>query len=269
MRSMKTPIYFVYQIVYLPTGKYYVGRTQNIAKRWDQHQKDLKQRTHHNIYMNTLVKDEYVPEDWDYKILGQFESKKQADSEEERLICLGHQNGQCFNIGVNSVGGDNYGKHPEREKLVAGRTKDLLNWMSKLTGAEKKSIFSRPGNLNGMFGRTHSDAAKKSISIAHTGNSYAKGSKRSHEAKAKLSEMASKRIGDKNPFYGKRHSEQTKKKLAAANTGNKPANMRPVVVAGQIYPSVTEAARFLKVTPALVIYRIKSTKWEYHYLINA
>ena len=83
------------------------------------------------------------------------------------------------------------------------------------------------------------------------------------------SKVASKRIGEKNPFYGKRHSEQTKKKLAAANTGKKPPNMRPVVADGQVYPSVTEVARFLKVTPALVIYRIKSTKWKYHYLINA
>jgi len=266
---MKTPIYFVYQIVYLPTGKYYIGRTQNVVKRWDRHQKDLKDQTHHNIHMNTLVKNGYKPEDWEYKILGEFEDKEKADSEEERLICLGHKNEQCLNIGINSVGGDNFGKHPEREKLVAGRTEDLLNWMSKLTGAEKKSIFSRPGNLNGMFGKTHSDAAKKNISVASTGNSYAKGSKRSAEAKAKLSEMASKRIGDKNHFFGKCHSEQTKKKIAAANTGKKPANMRPVVVDGQIYPSVTKAARFLKVTPALVIYRIKSTKWEYYYLINA
>lgn len=266
---MKTPIYFVYQIVYLPTGKYYVGRTQNTAKRWDKHQRDLKQKTHHNIYMNTLVKDGYIPEYWEYKILGQFESKMQADFEEERLICLGHQNGECLNIGVNSVGGDNFSKHPEREKLVAERTEDLLNWRSKLTGAERKSIFSRPGNLNGMFGRTHSDDSKKLMSAALIGKSHAKGHKWSAESKAKLSKVASKRIGEKNPFYGKRHSEQTKKKLAAANTGKKPPNMRPVVADGQVYPSVTEVARFLKVTPALVIYRIKSTKWKYHYLINA
>jgi group I intron endonuclease len=266
---MKTPIYFVYQIVYLPTGKYYIGRTQNVVKRWDRHQKDLKDQTHHNIHMNTLVKNGYKPEDWEYKILGEFEDKKQADSEEERLICLGHIKEQCLNIGKNSVGGDNFSKHPEREKLIAGRKKDLLNWRLNLTDAEKKHFFSNSGVSNGMFGRTHSDAAKKIMSLARIGNNYAKGHKRSDETKAKLSEIASERIGDKNPFYGRRHTEETKKKLAEANAGKKPPNMRPVVAAGQIYPSVTEAARFLKVTPALVIYRIKSTKWEYHYLINA
>jgi hypothetical protein len=91
------------------------------------------------------------------------------------------------------------------------------------------------------------------------------GLRRSDATRARISEMASARTGEKNPFYGRRHSDATKHRIAEQKRGQRPANSRPVIVNGVAHPSVTEAARHLHISPALVIYRLKSLKYDYHY----
>ncbi|WP_229753049.1 NUMOD3 domain-containing DNA-binding protein [Deinococcus aerophilus] len=90
------------------------------------------------------------------------------------------------------------------------------------------------------------------------------GLRRSDATRARISEAASARTEDKNPFYGHKHGDATKHRIAEQKRGQQPANSRPVVADGVAYPSVT-AARHLHISPALVIYRLKSLKYDYHY----
>lgn len=71
----------------------------------------------------------------------------------------------------------------------------------------------------GIRGYHHSNETRKKISEHHN-CSYTKeradkisvalkGRKKSKEHRAKLSDIASKRVGEKNPFYGKHHNEKT------------------------------------------------------------
>jgi group I intron endonuclease len=117
-----------------------------------------------------------------------------------------------------------------------------------------------------MYGRSHTDEAKKKQSARAKGNSHSKGRVMGDKQRKLISEFAKKRIGNLNPFFGKKHSAETIKKISASRIGKKPLNSRKVLIGGIVYESVTGAARSIGVDPALVIYRIKSTKYkDYEY----
>lgn len=94
------------------------------------------------------------------------------------------------------------------------------------------------GELNGMYGRTHTDEVKKRLSeqckerFKDKKNHPMYGTKRSEETKKKLSESKKGlQVGDKNyfygkhfngelnPMYGKTHREETRKKISESQKG--------------------------------------------------
>ena len=259
----------VYQMIYLPTGQYYVGSTCEPIKRWKRHRYEMRENRHHNRYVTALLKGGYTPGDWDFQVLSDHPDEGSAKAEEERQIRLGRKSRMCLNVGRHATGGDNLTDHPDRESIIERRRQSQILSISEMTRDERAKKWGRPGAENGMFGRKHSEAAKAAMSAANKGQSRNKGCRRSDATKAKLSAIASARTGPANPFYGKSHTVETKAKIAKSKAGQKPPNARPVVADGENYESVTAAARAIGVSPALVIYRIKSKKWEYHYLINA
>lgn len=139
--------------------------------------------------------------------------------------------------------------------------------MNLLSKDEKAIKFGLPGNLNPMYGRTHSQETKNIISHKRLGSSPINkgksledsvGSKRASEIRKLLSDKAKARTGDKNPFYNKSHSDKTKKHLSETMKGRKPSNMKKVIIDDLIFESVTEASRQLNVSPATILFRIKS-----------
>ncbi len=261
--------FVVYQMTHLPTTQYYVGSTADHRKRWARHRYEMRSHRHHNRYVAAMVSDGYDSHAWEFKILSKHPDEASAKAEEERQIRRGRRSRLCLNIGKHATGGDNLTAHPDRDGIVARRRGSQVAALALLTEDEKVAKWGRPGEKNGMFGRRHSDAAKAAVSAANKGVSRNKGVKRSVVTKAKLSIIASKRTGDRNAFYGKSHTAETKARISKAKAGQKPTNTRPIVAEGKNYESVTAAARTIGVSPALVIYRIKSKKWEYHHLINA
>jgi len=69
------------------------------------------------------------------------------------------------------------------------------------------------GENNGMYGKTHSEEAKRKMSEAKKGK---KGKTRSEETKRRMSEA---KKGENNPMYGKTRSEEHSRKISEANTG--------------------------------------------------
>lgn len=88
------------------------------------------------------------------------------------------------------------------------------------------------GELNGMYGRTHTEDVKKKISKINKGRKLSEetkskisesikgenhpwwGKSHSEETKRKISENHADMSGKNNPMYGKHHSEETKKKIS-------------------------------------------------------
>jgi group I intron endonuclease len=71
---------------------------------------------------------------------------------------------------------------------------------------ETKKIMSnnRKGELNPMYGKTHSDEVKEKISNAHSGKTI---------QKKQRNILRKKMMGELNPMYGKTHSDEVKEKL--------------------------------------------------------
>lgn len=259
--------FVVYQITYEPTGQYYVGSTASCSKRWERHRYEMRNGRHHNRYISEVIaKSGYAQDDWTFLVISEHPTEPEARKAEERFIRLGRRSRMCLNIGRHATGGDNLSNHPDKEAIISKRRNAQLILLSSMTAAEKRQKWGKTGSANGMFGRTHSAEAKELVSKANAGHSRNKGCRRSVETRVKLSAVASARLGEANPFFGKSHSAATREKLSKANKGRKPPNQRPVSCDGESYEGVTDAARSIGVSPALVIYRIKSNKWDYHYL---
>ena len=105
----------------------------------------------------------------------------------------------------------------EKEILVDGiRNKNLLNELEKhyiqLYASQIKGVGYNisKGGIGVMWGRSHTEEAKKKMSES------TKGSKRSDKVKRQMSES---RRGANNPMYGRNHTEEAKRKMGEANKG--------------------------------------------------
>lgn len=87
----------------------------------------------------------------------------------------------------------------------------------------------------------------------------------SKNGKERLSNFAKARTGSKNSFYGKSHTHESKEKMRKKMIGKLPSNIKSVTANGKIYCSVSECSRQNNISPATVIYRIKSKKYSYFY----
>jgi hypothetical protein len=106
-------------------------------------------------------------------------------------------------IHYNNSGGDTLTNHPEKENIKQ-ITKTINDNFSKMTSEEKKNKYGKSGEKNGMFGKTHSEEARKNISEKNKGKTPKNlGNPCSDETKKKISEFAKTRTGNKNSFYKK------------------------------------------------------------------
>lgn len=256
-----------YTLTDLRTGKFYVGSSGDIEKRFKRHFDDLQSQRHHCPGLQKLWND--------YGRLRQStyptETREQAYELEQDMLDRFKGSVLLLNVGLSVRGGDNLTRNPRRSEIVAAIKESVREKLSSLTPLERKQLFGLPGARNGMFGRTHTEEVRAKLAEVHRGNKYCLGLKRSDEQRRQISEMAKRRVGELNSFHGKSHSEETKRHLSTlAKSRNKiPGNARSVVVGGQVYKSLTEASRQLQVSPALMVYRInsKSSKYRnYHYI---
>lgn len=242
-------------ILTLQSGHFYVGSSCEFQKRLNRHLHELKRGIHHCLPFQQewdknpgLVGICTIPQ----PTVGEIRQLEQAIIEKFSSTCL------LLNVGLGSVGGDNLSRNPRREDIIEKMTASIRQSVSKLSAEEKKARFGLPGELNPMFGKTHSDEARQKISLAQMGHHRGLGRKLSPEHIAKMSDRAKLRTGSKNPFFGKTHSDDTRKKLSESNKGRLPPNTRKVRIGDQVFESVTAAARSIGAGPALVLYRIKS-----------
>lgn len=245
--------------------KLYIGRSENIEKRFSQHRSCLKYGRHHCIHLQRAWK-KYGKRSFVFEILTSCSVDKLIELEQ---YYIDNNVGKLYNVSNKATfGGDLITDHPNREQIIRQMTKSIHQIVDNMSQEERARRWGRLGAKNGMYGKTHSTKARQKISEANIGGSGARGRKISDETKRKISEKAKLRTGDKNPFYGKTHSAETRQKISAARMGSKPPNMRKVVADDVIYESVRATARALRVTPSLIIYRIRSPKYNYAYFAD-
>lgn len=235
-------------------NKVYVGSTGELEKRINRHMRELRLGKHHNAYLQELYN---AGAEVSLSVI-RCVDREQAYTLEKRFIDSLVDIGVSLNIGIGVRGGDNLSLNPRRSDILKRISETLRGNLSSMSPEDRKLKWGKPGNLNPMFGKTHTDAVKEQLSKFHTGNKYALGVKRTEEQRRKLSEIASQRTGTKNPFHGRKHTTETKAKIAKSKKGILPTNTNRISINGVIYSSQSEAARQLKVSGGTITFRLNS-----------
>jgi group I intron endonuclease len=227
----KKPIIGVYKISNTLSGRYYIGYSRDIDRRFSVHRSKLRKNRHDNIFLqrayNLDGEDKYI-----YDIIHICDTEEEAKEIELKYLTDLTIREKLYNLNYNNSGGDLISHHPEKEKIRNQISTSLLKVMSKLTSNEKKEKFGRPGERNGMYGKTHTEEVRFLISEANKGNTYCKGKKASEETRRRISERAKLAVGEKNPFFGKHHTEETIQKIKDKSIGRLPPNIIKISIDG-------------------------------------
>jgi group I intron endonuclease len=258
MEAYRHPTIGVYRISNNLSGRYYIGYSTNIERRFTVHRSKLKQNRHDNIFLqrayNLDGKDNFK-----YDIIHICDTEGEAKKIELQYLTDLSIRDNLYNLNYNNSGGDLLTHHPNKEEI---RNKILISHketISKMTPEERKQKYGKLGENNGMFGKTHTDEVRKNNSILKKGNTNFKGHKHTEETKQKFSEMRkNKNAGNENPFFGKNHTEETKQKIREKNMGNIPPNNKEIMIDDFYYISIAEASRQLNISCPTILWRLNS-----------
>ena len=191
----------IYYVKNLVTNKVYIGSSNDIQRRWSEHQSDLRSCTHDNDHLQKSY-NKYGEESFEYEILEEITELDGQRLDEALLVK------EDFYINKFDSLNPKFGYN----LLSADR-----HYMSELV--RKKMSESRKGDKNPMKKESSKIALSKTLT----------GKKLSKEHRAALSEHHADVSGKNNPmygkyggessFYGRKHSDETKEKLRKAMTG--------------------------------------------------
>lgn len=247
----------VYKISNIKDGRYYIGHSQNIEKRFKTHKYNLKRGKHINMFLQNSY-NKYGLDSFTFEIIHKFDNVEKSKEKELEYLQNLEIRKELFNLNYNNDGGDMLSHHPNKKEIIKKGIETKKKNMELMTEEQRKKSYSKFGEKNGMFGKTHTKEVREIFSKIHKGNTYCLGIKHSEETCKKMSEIAKQRIGEKNPFFGKVHSEETRKKISEKNLGNKPPTMIKIIVDDIIYDSMTEAGRQLGLNTSVILWRLKS-----------
>jgi len=247
----------VYRISNILSGRYYIGYSTNINKRFYVHRNKLKNNCHDNIFLQRAYNLD-GEDKFKYDIIHICNTEDEAkEIELQYLTDLSIRN-KLYNLNFNNSGGDLLTHHPYKDKIREKIVKSQTETINKMTPEEKSQKYGKIGEKNGMYGKTHTEEIRKKLSEIHKGNSYRKGYKATEETRKKISENAKLKIGEKNPFFGKSHTEETKQKIKEKSKGRLPPNTIKILINENFYISITEASRQLNIPTPTILWRLNS-----------
>jgi group I intron endonuclease len=253
------PIIGVYKISNTLSGRYYIGYSTNMNKRFTVHRSKLKQKCHDNIFLqrayNLDGKDKFI-----YEIIHKCDTEEDAKEIELQYLTDLSIREYLYNLNFNNSGGDLLTHHPDKDKIREKILKSQAETISNMTIEERKEKYGKCGERNGMFGKTHTEEVRKKISEINKGRvCHNKGKKTSDETRKKLSDIRkNKYTGEDNSFFGKHHTEETKQKIREKNIGNIPSNNKEITIDDFFYISMAEASRQLNIPVPTILWRLNS-----------
>lgn len=226
----------VYKIVNNLNGKVYIGQSISIQSRWKEHVNALR-RGDSKCTLLQRAWNKYGEENFTFEIL-ELCSADILDDIEIKYISFY----DSCNSGYNIEPGGNKNKHLSEETKQKLRESHLGKKMSD--EAIQKMSEARMGEQNPMYGKTHSEEARKKISDTHKG-------KPGHPISDEVKEII------RQANLGKNLSDETRKKISEATKG-RPAynkNPRPVycIELDKVFNTASDAGKELNIRSSNII----------------
>ena len=135
--------------------------------------------------------------------------------------------GEQITRAIKKYGRENF----KREILCFAKTREELNdleikYIEKYNAVESEMFYNianggyvnpQPGEKNGMYGKKHSQEARRKISLNRSKNlSNPKHYLHSQEFREKMSKVTA---GENNGMYGRKHTEESKRKMSVNSKG--------------------------------------------------
>jgi group I intron endonuclease len=247
----------VYTLTMSSTGNFYIGSTGDIDKRIRRHLRELRDKKHHNVKLQSAYdfNSKYTVETIECV------SREEAYVLEDKMIKANINDKFLCNIGLSSKGGDNLTLNPDKGKIIQKMTDSVKKRYSEMSEQERKDKYGNSGEANGRFGTKMSEENKEAIRESNRKRKDVSIGPMSDKHKTNFMEYIKNRDvgGKKNPFYGRKHSEETRKKLREREVTWKSTHAKKVSIDGIIYTSYKEASADLKVPLVTVRHRCLSS----------
>lgn len=128
----------IYKITNKKNGKFYIGSSKHIDRRWWEHTNDLNKNQHINPKLQ-YAWNHYGSDAFEFTILENIDADELIEREQFYLdTFLPYKRNIGYNIGNTAYGGDNFTHNPNKEEI------------------RKKLSKINSGDKNPMYGKKHS-----------------------------------------------------------------------------------------------------------------
>ena len=243
----------IYLIRNTKTGFIYIGSSQNIEKRFNQHKSNLARRKHDNRHLQNSVNKHGI-ENFTFSIIYKVQCDDSTLREYEKLFMLSENPKEMYNMMCPLAFKCLSVNHKE---FIERRVKTWKETVARNGGLpphseERKRHQSQAtkGEKNGFFGRHHSDDTKKSLSDkAHKRWSNLEERRRQSEARKRYFEEnpeARSLVGQSSKGRKQSLEENLKKSIQYSGSGN--PNSKPLIFDGVYYGCFKEACLALGIS---------------------
>jgi len=126
----------IYKITNKKNGKFYIGSSKHIDRRWWEHTNDLNKNKHVNPKLQHAW-NYYGSDAFEFTILENVDKDKLIEREQFYLeTFLPYKRNIGYNIGNKAYGGDNFTHNPNKEKILEKITK--LNNNNRMHGKKHR-----------------------------------------------------------------------------------------------------------------------------------
>ncbi len=129
----------IYKITNKKNGKFYIGSSKHIDRRWWEHKNDLNKNQHTNLKLQHAW-NYYGEDSFEFVILENIDESKLLEREQFYLdTFVPYKRNIGYNIGNKAFGGDNFTHNPNKDQILEKITQ--LNNSNRMHG-KKHSVES-------------------------------------------------------------------------------------------------------------------------------
>lgn len=158
----------IYCIINKITGKWYIGSSVDIFKRWRTHKSFLNKNNHENEYLQ-YAWNKYGSEGFEFRILELVFNKNNLVNVEQLWLNWANSNNRKFGYNISPTAANCLGvKHTEESKLKRAKARTGITYISLEARARMSAAMI--GNKRGIGKRKPRSAEhSRKISLANTG----------------------------------------------------------------------------------------------------